>query len=71
LGTAVVIAISLVFRIYAQNWANYGATYGSMAGIVLLMSWAWLNSFVLLGAAVLNKVIEDASHLRGLALPLQ
>jgi membrane protein len=70
-GTAVVIGISLVFRIYTQNWANYSATYGSLAGIVLLMSWAWLNSFVLLVAAVLNKAIEDASHLRSLALPLR
>ena len=64
LGTVVVIAISIAFRIYVQNWGNYGATYGSLAGIVLLMSWTWLNSFVLLIAAVLNKVIEDASHLR-------
>jgi uncharacterized BrkB/YihY/UPF0761 family membrane protein len=35
-----------------------------LSGIVLLMTWAWLNSFVLLVAAVLNKVIEDASHLK-------
>src|SRR5262249_45404284 len=62
-GAAVMIAISIAFRIYAQNWGNYGATYGSLAGIVLLMSWTWLNSFVLLVAAVLNKVIEDAAHL--------
>jgi membrane protein len=64
LGAVVVIGISLVFRIYAQNWGNYGATYGPLAGIVLLMSWTWLNSLVLLVAAVLNKVIEDASHLK-------
>jgi membrane protein len=63
-GAVVVIGTSLVFRVYAQNWGNYGATYGSLAGIVLLMSWTWLNSFVLLVAAVLNKVIEDASHLK-------
>jgi membrane protein len=64
LGTAAVIGISIAFRIYAQNWGNYSATYGSLAGIMLLMSWTWLNSFVLLVAAVLNKVIEEASHLK-------
>jgi membrane protein len=64
LGAVVVIAASIGFRIYAQNWGNYDRTYGSLAGIVLLMSWLWLNSFVLLVAAVLNKVIEDSSQLK-------
>ena len=41
-GTAVLLAVSLLFRIYAQHWANYSATYGSLAGIVVLMSWLWL-----------------------------
>jgi membrane protein len=63
-GTVAVVGTSVLFRVYAQNWGHYGATYGSLAGIVLLMSWLWFNSFVLLTAAVLNKVIEDASHLK-------
>ena len=46
-GTAVLLAVSLLFRIYAQHWANYSATYGSLAGIVLLMSWLWLSTVVL------------------------
>ena len=32
LGTLVLLAISLVFRIYTQNWAHYSATYGSIDG---------------------------------------
>ena len=40
--------------------ALYGA---SLAGIVVLMSWLWICSIVLLVAAELNKVIEDASPL--------
>jgi membrane protein len=61
LGTLVLLGISVVFRFYAQAWANYSATYGSLAGIVVLMSWQWLSSVVLLVAAELNQVIEDAS----------
>jgi membrane protein len=60
-GTAVLLAVSLLFRIYAQHWGNYSATYGSLAGIVVLMSWLWLSTVVLLTAAELNKVIKDAS----------
>jgi membrane protein len=60
-GTIVLLGVSLVFRVYAQNWANYSATYGSLAGIVVLMSWLWISSVVLLISAELNQVIEDAS----------
>jgi len=63
LGSLVLLCISLLFRAYVQNWGNYSATYGSLAGIVVLMSWLWLCSVVLLTAAELNKVIEAASPL--------
>jgi membrane protein len=63
LGTLVILCISIFFRIYVQNWGNYSATYGSLAGVVVLMSWIWISSVVLLAAAELNKVIEDASPL--------
>ena len=63
LGTLVLLCVSLLFRVYVQNWSNYSATYGSLAGIVVLMSWLWICSIELLAAAELNKVIEDASPL--------
>ena len=59
-GTIVMLGASSLLRVYAQNWADYGATYGSLAGIMLLMSWLWLTSLALLVAAVINKVIDDA-----------
>jgi membrane protein len=62
-GTTLLLAVSLLFRIYTQYWANYSATYGSLAGIIVLMSWVWLSSVFLLTAAELNKVIKDASPL--------
>jgi membrane protein len=61
LGTVVLLAFSICFRIYTQYWANYSATYGSLAGIIILLSWLWLSAIVLLTAAELNKVIKDAS----------
>jgi membrane protein len=63
LGTPVVLLVSFLFRIYVQNWGHYTATYGSLGGIVALMSWLWMCSVVLLTAAVLNHVIKDASPL--------
>ena len=60
IGTVGVVGASVLLRIYAQNWADYGATYGSLAGIMLLMSWLWMGTVAFLAGAVLNRVIEDA-----------
>ena len=46
-----------------QNWADYRATYGSLAGVVILMSWLRICCIELLAAAEFNKVIEVASPL--------
>ena len=63
LGSLLLIAVSYLFRYYVQRWGNYSATYGSLAGVVVLMSWIWICSVELLAAAEFNKVIEDASPL--------
>jgi membrane protein len=63
LGSVVLLVVSVAFRVYVQNWANYSATYGSLAGIIVLMSWAWLCALTLLTAAEINKIIKDASPL--------
>jgi membrane protein len=65
-GTVDILAVSLLFREYAQNWGHYTATYGSLAGIVVLMSWLWLCSLELLIGAELNKVVEDAASAAGI-----
>ncbi len=63
-GSVVLLVVSVLFRVYAQNWGNYSATYGSLGGIVVLMSWIWLCALTLLTAAEVNEVIKDASPLR-------
>jgi membrane protein len=63
LGTIALFCVSLLFRVYVQDWGNYSATYGSLTGVVVLTSWFWLLALGLLTAAEFNKVIEDASPL--------
>jgi membrane protein len=62
-GTAAFLLISLGFRAYVQGFAKYDQTYGSLGGVMILMFWFWLSSVVLLTAAQMNKLIEDASPL--------
>jgi uncharacterized BrkB/YihY/UPF0761 family membrane protein len=61
LGTVVLLAFSLLFRIYTPHLGNYSATYASLTGIIVFLSWLWLSSVFLLTAAELNEVIKDAS----------
>jgi membrane protein len=63
LGTIVFLVVSLLFRVYVQNFANYDKSYGSLGGVMVLLFWFWVSSVVLLSAAQMNKVIEEASPL--------
>lgn len=52
------ILLTLGFGFYVSNFGNYGATYGSLSAIVILLTWLYLSSYVLLFAAELNSEIE-------------
>jgi membrane protein len=65
LATLGLLAVSHLFRTYVQHWGDYSATYGSLAGIIGLMTWLWLSTTLLLVAAELNRVIEEASPYSG------
>jgi membrane protein len=62
-GTIAFLLVSLGFRVYVHNFANYDKTYGSLGGVMVLLFWFWISSLVLLSAAEVNKLIEDASPL--------
>jgi membrane protein len=58
LAVAVWIAASLGFGYYAQNFADYNATYGSIGAIIVFLLYLYISSAVLLLGAELNAVIE-------------
>lgn len=53
------IAATAGFGIYAANFTSYNATYGSLGGVIILITWFYLSAFfLLLGAefaAVRNR----------------
>ena len=51
LGVAVWVVASLVFDLYVNHLGRYGATYGTLGGLVVFLLWLWiLNLALLLGA---------------------
>ncbi len=53
-GVIVWLLASALFFLYVSNFSNYGATYGTFAGAVILLVWLWLTNTVLLFGAEIN-----------------
>jgi membrane protein len=53
------LLFSLLFRLYVENFGSYGATFGSFAGIIILMLYIYYSSFIMLVGAEINQVIEE------------
>ncbi|MCW8194475.1 YihY/virulence factor BrkB family protein [Proteobacteria bacterium 005FR1] len=49
---------SALFSWFVANFGNYDKTYGSVAAVVVLMTWLLLTSFVILLGAEINTEIE-------------
>lgn len=55
------IVVSLGFKAYVENFGNYNAVYGSIAGVIVLMLWLYLSGAVLLLGGEINAQIEHAA----------
>lgn len=51
------IAFTVGFGFYVANLGSYNSTYGTLGGVVVLMVWLYLSSFLLLAAAELNAIV--------------
>ena len=52
------LAVSAGFTLYAQTAGNYDATYGTLAGVVVLLLWLQLSMLMILVGAEFNAEVE-------------
>jgi membrane protein len=74
LAVAVWIAASLGFSYYVSNFADYGATYGSLGAVIVLLFYFFISAAVLLFGAEVNAELyhyaaegDDAEGRKGAA----
>ena len=58
IATLLWVLASIGFSVYANSFGNYNKTYGALAGVIILMFWLFLTSFVVLVGAELNTEME-------------
>jgi membrane protein len=52
------LAFSLLFSFYVGNFSSYNETYGSLAGVIILMLYIYYSAVIMLIGAEMNQVIE-------------
>jgi membrane protein len=58
------VATSL-FALYVARFSNYNATYGALGGIIVLLLWFYITSFILLVGAKLNAILAEQAKDEG------
>ena len=56
---------SFAFGWYISNFGNYSKTYGSIAGIIILLIWLYLTSFIIIIGAEINAIIHQRNVIKG------
>jgi membrane protein len=58
IATVLWLIASIAFSLYVNNFGSYDKTYGSLAGVVVLLLWFWITALVVLLGAEINSEAE-------------
>jgi membrane protein len=57
-ATVLWMGASSGFRVFLRFFSNYDVTYGSLAGLVILLVWFWMSGLVFLLGAEINSLMK-------------
>ena len=67
-GSVVAVAVWLVasglFAVYVSLFGSYNKAWGSLAAVIILLTWLWLSALALLLGAEINAEAERSRELR-------
>jgi len=60
-ATVLWVVVTLLFRAYVVNFGSYSKTYGTVGGVIALLTWMYLSMLVLLIGGELNAEIHHGT----------
>jgi membrane protein len=61
LGTMLWLIASYGFSVYVANFGSYDKTYGSIGGVMVMMTWLYITGLIFILGGEINAVIEHSS----------
>jgi membrane protein len=67
-GTTIAVVVWLLasgaFAVYVSQFGSYNKTWGSLAAVIIMLTWLWLSGLALLFGAEVNAEAERSRELR-------
>jgi membrane protein len=57
IGVLAWLGISALFGVYLRHFNSYEATYGTLGGAIIFLTWLWLSNMAILVGAEINDVL--------------
>jgi membrane protein len=68
IGTAISVVVWLLasggFALYVSQFASYNKAWGSLAGVIIMLTWLWISGLALLFGAEVSAEAERSRELR-------
>ena len=64
LAVVVWLLVSGAFALFVSQLGSYDKTWGSLAGVIVMLTWLWLSALALLFGAEVNAEAERSRELR-------
>lgn len=58
-GVVIWLGVSALFSLYIGHFNSYEATYGTLGGAIIFLTWLWLSNIAILFGAEVNDVLAD------------
>jgi membrane protein len=58
------LLVSGLFAVYTATFASYNKAWGSLAAVIVMLTWLWLTGIALLFGAEINAEVERSRELR-------